>query len=252
MTGFKDLFSEQANQYAQFRPTYPEELFRYLATLTQERKLAWDCGCGSGQAAVKLADYFDHVIATDSSGKQLENAIRHPKVAYRLTSAESSGLEDGSTDLIVAAQSFHWFKRDEFYAEVKRVSKPGGVLVIWCYGLAEISPKVDAVVRHFYGEILGPYWEKGRKLVEEGYKNVSFPFREIAPLRFQMMAKWSLEQFVGYLGTWSALQTFKERNSHNPLENLRSELEGAWGNDSARSVQWELAMRVGIIHSAEN
>ncbi len=248
MNGFKDLFSDQAKRYAQFRPVYPENLFRYLASLTREHKLVWDCGCGNGQAAIKLADHFEHVIGTDLSDKQLENAVRHPKVAYRRASTESSGFENGSVDLTVAAQSFHWFKADKFYAEAKRVSKPGGVLAIWCYGLAKISPEVDAVVRHFYGEILGPYWEKERKLVEEGYGNVPFPFREITPPRFQMEAEWSLEQLVGYLGTWSALRTFIEGNGHNPLESLRSELEKTWGDDLIRNVQWELAMRIGIVH----
>lgn len=248
MSGSKDLFSKQASKYAQFRPTYPDSLFRYLKSLTQEQKLVWDCGCGSGQASAKLADHFERVVATDLSGRQLENAVRHPKVAYRQASAENSGLEDKSADLTVAAQSFHWFKRDEFYAEVKRVSKPSGILAIWCYGLAEISPEVDAVVRHFYGDLLGPYWEKERKLVEEGYKNTSFPFREIAPPPFEMVAQWTLDQLVGYLSTWSALQAFIEKNSSNPLEFLYPELKKAWSNQSIRTVRWEIAMRVGAVH----
>jgi hypothetical protein len=67
-----------------------------------------------------------------------------------------------------------------------------------------------------------------------------------------MVAKWSLDQLVGYLGTWSALQTFTERNGYTPLGALRLELEKAWGKDSTRNVQWELAMKAGIVHPAEN
>ena len=248
MTGFKDLFSEQADRYAQFRPSYPADLFRCLASLVQERKFAWDCGCGNGQAAVELADHFERVIATDSSEKQLENSLRHPSVVYRQTSAEDSGLEAKSVDLIVAAQSFHWFEWDRFYKEVKRVSKAGGVLALWCYGLARISPEVDVVVLRFYRDILGSYWGKERRLVEEGYRNVPFPFQEIKPPRFEMMAQWSLDQLVGYLGTWSALQAFIKENSTNPLELVYPELKVAWGNGSERNVQWELAMRVGTVH----
>lgn len=243
----KDLFSAQSGCYAKFRPTYPESLFRYLAALTPEQKLAWDCGCGNGQAAVKLADYFERVIATDSSEKQLENAARHPKVAYRKTTAESSGFEDRCVDLTAAAQSFHWFKKEEFYGEVQRVSKPDGVLAIWCYGLANISPEIDTVVRAFYEDVLGPYWEKERRLVEEGYRNVPFPFREITPPRFEMTAQWFLGQLLGYLGTWSALQAFIKRNGSNPLEALYPDLRKAWGNGSIRSVKWELAVRVGRV-----
>ena len=248
MTGFKDLFSEQADRYAQFRPSYPADLFRYLAALSKEQELVWDCGCGSGQAAVGLADHFDQVIATDSSEKQIENAVRHPKVAYRQGPAEDSGLETKSVDLIVAAQSFHWFEWDRFYKEVKRVSKAGGVLAIWCYGLARISPEVDVVVLRFYRDILGSYWGKERRLVEEGYRNIPFPFQEIKPPRFEMIAQWSLDQLVGYLGTWSALQMFTKKNGANPLESLSPELKAAWGNESTRNVQWELAMRVGTVH----
>ncbi|HEY2140100.1 MAG TPA: hypothetical protein VGH00_08465, partial [Chthoniobacterales bacterium] len=63
---FKDHFSKQAEGYAKFRPRYPQELFRYLATIAPRRELAWDCATGNGQAAVELAEVFDRVIATDA------------------------------------------------------------------------------------------------------------------------------------------------------------------------------------------
>lgn len=48
---FADYFSCHASDYAAHRPTYPQQLFSYLATLTQSHDLAWDCGTGNGQAA---------------------------------------------------------------------------------------------------------------------------------------------------------------------------------------------------------
>ena len=247
MNEFKDLFSEQAVRYSKFRPAYPDELFRYLASLTKARKLAWDCGTGNGQAAVKLASYFERIVATDPSEEQLASAIRHPKVAYRKTSAGESGLGEMSVDLITAAQAFHWFQLEKFFEEVRRVSKIGGVLAVWCYNLAKITPEVDAVVRYLYKDVLGSYWEKERQLVEEGYKGIPFPFEEIAPPVFAITAQWSLDQMVGYLSTWSALQTFIKKKGSNPLESVYPELKQAWNNDSIRSVRWALAIRVGVV-----
>jgi methylase of polypeptide subunit release factors len=71
---FKDHFSRQASDYAKFRPGYPQELFDYLGSIAPNRQVAWDCGTGSGQAAVGLASVFRCVIATDASEKQITNA----------------------------------------------------------------------------------------------------------------------------------------------------------------------------------
>src|SRR5437762_13501673 len=102
---FKDHFSRQAADYAKFRPGYPQELFDYLGSIAPSHQLAWDCGTGNGQAAVRLASVFDHVIATDASEKQISNAQPHERVEYRNASSEESGLECGTIDLIVVAQA---------------------------------------------------------------------------------------------------------------------------------------------------
>src|SRR6266702_7754990 len=106
---FQDHFSAQAAEYARRRPGYPQALFEYLATLPETQELAWDCATGNGQAAVGLAPYFTRVIATDASDGQLRNAFLHPRVIYRQASAEDSGLESGSIDLVTVAQAVHWF-----------------------------------------------------------------------------------------------------------------------------------------------
>ncbi len=242
---FKDLFSRHSTDYARFRPSYPDLLFRYLASLTDEHGTAWDCGTGNGQAAVRLADYFERVVATDPSAKQLSSATRNSKVEYRVGSAEKTTFDNQSINLITVAQAFHWFKHDEFFAEAKRVLRPKGVVAFWCYELCTITPEIDAVVLRLYKDALGPYWEPERKLVEEGYRSVRLPMQEITPPEFQMTAEWSLEHLVGYLSTWSALQTYIQRNRSNPLDAIFGELQTAWVDARTRPVRWPVSMRVG-------
>jgi SAM-dependent methyltransferase len=244
---FKDLFSRQSSDYARFRPSYPPALFELLAGKSPRRSLAWDCGTGNGQAAVELAGHFERVVATDPAQKQLERAKPHPGVTYLRASAESSGLEDSTVDLVTAAQAFHWFNQEEFFREVRRVASPGGLLAFWCYGLARISPEVDAVVSRLYAGTLGPYWEQERTLVDEGYRSVKLPFQELPAPRLEMRADWSLEHLLGYLGTWSALQAFVARQGRDPREAIREELKVAWGPEPVRRVSWELGLRMARV-----
>jgi SAM-dependent methyltransferase len=245
MSHFKDLFSKQSTDYAKFRPTYPESLFTYLASLVDRRETAWDVGTGNGQAACMLAEHFARVHATDPSAKQIESAPTHPRVEYAVGPAEKFAGANESIDLITVAQAFHWFRQPEFFAEANRVLRPGGVLALWCYELAKITPEVDAVVLELYEGVLGPYWEGERHLVEEGYRSVSLPFPEIRPPAFEMQIEWSLEHLVGYLGTWSALQTYIRNQGSNPLEKYFPRLESAWGSPAKRLATWELALRIG-------
>jgi SAM-dependent methyltransferase len=240
---FKDHFSKQAAEYAKFRPRYPEELFRWLGSIAPARELAWDCATGSGQAAIELVEVFERVIATDASAKQIANAEQHPRVEYRVATAENSGLESSSVDLITVAQALHWFDLENFYSEVRRVLKPRGVIAATAYKLATVSPDVDAVVNRYYSEIVGLYWPAERVLVEK-FEELPFPFEEIEAPAFEMVAEWNVEQLLGYLRTWSATQQFIAAEKRDPLEEIEEELREAWG-DEVRRVVWPLTVKVG-------
>ena len=246
-TGFKDHFSSQAIIYSKYRPGYPDELFKYLASLAPARTLAWDCATGSGQAAMGLVKHFDKVIATDASEKQISSAIPHEKIDYRVAPAEHAPIADSAVDLIVVAQALHWFETALFFAEAKRVLKDRGVIAVWSYNLLEISSKVDAIIDDFYENTLGEYWPPERRLIESEYKDIAFPFEKIAAPVFAMSTLWSLDHLVGYLGTWSAVQKYKEITGRDPVESIISELRRAWGKSSRkRKVEWPLALRAGI------
>src|SRR5581483_12097436 len=149
------------------------------------------------------------VIATDASEKQIASARPHPNAEYRVALAERSGLETGSIGLITVAQALHWFDLPLFYEETRRVLSPGGLFAAWAYGINEVEgDEVNRLVQEFYGETVGPYWPPERKLVEEGYRGLPFPFDEFAPPKFRMETRWTLAQLIGYFSTWSATNRF--------------------------------------------
>jgi SAM-dependent methyltransferase len=244
---FHDHFSGVARSYANFRPHYPATLFDWLATLVPRSSPAWDCACGNGQATLDLAARFDRVVATDASREQIAAATPHPNVEYRVTPAEQSGLPDGSVALITVAQALHWFDLERFHAEARRVLRPTGVLAAWAYGINEVEgDRVNELVQEYYSVTIGPCWPPERKLVEDGYHTLPFPFAEITAPAFRMEARWTLDQLLGYFSTWSATNRYIKATGTNPLEPLSAELARVWGDaTSPRLVVWPLALRVG-------
>lgn len=243
---FEDHFSKHSQTYAQYRPQYPQELYAYLASIAPGHSLAWDCGTGNGQAAIGLANYFDRVFATDASAEQIALAYPHPNVDYRVEPAEHISLPDSCVDLVTVAVAIHWFNFDEFYREVSRVLNPNGILAAWTYNLPEVTPDVDVLVRQYCYEILDGFWPQRIRYLEDGYRSIPFPFKEISPPPFVMKADWTLDQFSGFLNSWSGTQRFKEQKGYHPLERIWEKLSIAWGGDDRPlTIGWSLHFRIG-------
>ena len=245
---FKDHFSGHAGNYAAYRPWYPQELFDALAKLTAKHERVWDCATGNGQAATGLARHFAHVVASDASVQQLENRRPHERIDYCAGLAEAAPLADRCCDLVTVAQSVHWFAFERFYAEVRRVLRPGGVLALWTYETFRITPELDVPIGHFYNKVVGPYWPPERRYIDELYQTIPFPFDEIRAPSIALNTEWNLGQVMNYIGTWSAVKRYREAKKSDPLPGLRARLEPAWeGADRVRTVHWPLHLRVGRI-----
>jgi ubiquinone/menaquinone biosynthesis C-methylase UbiE len=247
-THFPDHFSRIASGYATYRPHYPTALFDFLAAASPGHTLAWDCGCGTGQATGDLADRFDRVIGTDSSAAQIAQAPAHPRIQWRVAPGEKSGIESATCDLVTVAQALHWLDIPAFFREAARVARPRGLIAVWSYGDVRFDePDVDALVRHYSRTIVGPYWPLQRRIVDEGYRSVVMPFKEIEVPTFEMEARWTLDQLLGYIGTWSATSRYRDARNEDPTELLAEQLRAVWREASeARRVWWPLVVRAGL------
>jgi SAM-dependent methyltransferase len=245
---FKDHFSTRSADYAAFRPTYPPALVDYLAGITARHDLALDCGCGNGQLSTLLAERFTQVIATDASAQQIEKAQRHARVDYRQARAEATGLADASVDLVTVAQAVHWFDLDAFYAEVRRVLRPGGAIVLIAYGVSETDREIKKVIAHYYTDTVGRFWPSERQHVETGYRLLAFPFREETAPPLAIERSWTLDDLVGYVETWSASINAVAALGRAPIEEFAGNLRAVWGPpDFRRTIRWPLSLRVGRI-----
>lgn len=245
----KDLFSGHAKDYAAFRPTYPEPLYQHIFSHCQGFDLAWDCATGNGQVAVRLARQFREIYATDISQAQIDYAPKIPNIRYALSQAEKTHFDPGFFDLVTVGQAFHWFDHDSFFHEAKRVLKPEGVLAVWGYGLLHLEHELlDKVLKQFYYEVTGPYWEPERQLIDAEYATIDFPFRKAWPAKFPLELTFTIDRLIHYVNTWSAVKKYERIHHRNPVEGLRVELlkilkdEGVTFNGSHR-----LFLKIGTL-----
>jgi SAM-dependent methyltransferase len=245
----KDNFSGHAQTYAQYRPSYPYELGKQLAALAPATELVWDCATGNGQMATVLADHFKKVVATDLSAAQLDHAIKLHNIEYRCEPSHTSSLANHSADAVVVAQAVHWFPFDAFYNEVLRVVRPGGLVALLGYPLLEpMHPAVQNALLHFYEITVGPYWDPERRLLDDEYTAIPFPFEEIPFEPVYMRYNWDLPTIVGYLNSWSAVQHYIKQHGLNPVDAFEHELEMVWPKNQEKiGVLFKIVGRLGRV-----
>lgn len=241
------IFSEQSGYYARYRPTYPEALYSFIFEQVARKKNAWDCGTGSGQVAVNLANHFDTVYATDISEEQLKRAPDRENIRYLKVPAEDTFLRPGLFDLVTAAQAIHWFDFERFYREVRRTTRNDAILAVFGYGMLSVDPDIDQILRKFYNYTFGTYFNENRTYVDEHYRTIPFPFEEIPSPSFETKLEWTLEELEGFFNSWSTIQRFKTERGINPADDVIDEIRPSWPEEQVREVTFPVFMRLGRV-----
>jgi ubiquinone/menaquinone biosynthesis C-methylase UbiE len=243
---FKDYFSTQSEIYLRSRPTYPDELFKFLTSLAPATDLVWDCATGNGQAAVSLSNYFKKVIATDASEQQIKNVIQHERVNYSVALAENSGIKSNTVDLVTIASALHWMDFNMFYKEVSRVLKPRGVFAAWACVDYYIDDTINPIAMHLSHEILADYWPPEANYIDNHYRDIPFPFKAIETPEFKTSVIGNLEFVIGNMYSWSGTQRYIKANGKDPVELVKKQLESAWGDASkTREIKWDIVLKAG-------
>ncbi len=209
-------FDAWAGDYDRFRPGYPEELFSVIAGRLDlpEQPLVVDLGAGTGRASLAMAQLGWRVTAIEP-GKPMLDVLRGAAANAGLlistvqASAEATGLDPASADLVTAAQSFHWFDGDVAMSEIARIVRPdGGVALFWNVrdgeGSALLADYERLLARHAAARHdTGRYEAVGREQTARAFERHSAAFEapELVHLRHEVAM--TGEQFAGMAFTAS-------------------------------------------------
>ena len=247
MKPVKDNFSEQSGSYARYRPVYPRALYDWLFSKLSSFERAWDVGTGNGQVALELAEKFDVVLATDVSEPQLKKAPQRENILYRVSRAEQTDLPSEFFDLITVAQALHWFDFGPFFQEVQRVAKPGAWFAAWGYTLAELEDDIDPIIREFYFDTTGPYWDPERGHIDNQLADVPFPFELIETPEFAFELDWELKHIEGFINSWSAVQHYKKKKGTDPVPEFIEKLKPHWPSGKSRRIRFPIFLKMGQL-----
>jgi ubiquinone/menaquinone biosynthesis C-methylase UbiE len=148
-------FDRAAQAYERARPTYPAEAIDWIVKAVQLRPgdLVVDLAAGTGKLTRLLVERgFDVVAVEPVAGMRAVLAERVPEARTVEGTAEAIPLPDGFARAVTVAQAFHWFDPERAPAEIARVLKPDGALVI----MANIRDKEDALQAELE-ELMGRY-----------------------------------------------------------------------------------------------
>ena len=254
--------ASHAAAYAAFRPSYPRSVLDVIASFMRahghssaRHSLAVDVACGSGQSTFFLCDAFESVVGIDVSPAQIANArakcVEKPsngaQIEFRVGSAYELPVGTASADLVSCAQAWHWLDPDKFYAEAKRILRPRGCLAVYGYGNVKLeNERGQLLVSEFYRSLReGGYWHKERKHIDEEYQDVLLPFSETERHNIIMTSELSLSQFIGYVSTWSGLQTYCQRHpGSTTLQELQQSLQACLGSPDEAEPRVHLSFPV--------
>ncbi len=160
-------FGLTSQDYAQHRVGFPDSFFDRLASLEiiKPGQQIVDLGTGTGSLARGFARRGCHVIGIDIAAPQLEQARALAEAAglevdFRVGRAEVTGLPDRSVDVVSAGQCWHWFDRPRSAAEVARILRPNGSILIAHFDWIPLNDNVAQVTEALIASY-SPAWKPG-------------------------------------------------------------------------------------------
>lgn len=228
------------DDYERGRPGYPPKALAVAGLPSSATVL--DLGAGTGKLTRMLVPKFGHVFAIEPDDEMRRLLVELcPDAEVHAGSADPIPLPDASVDAVFAAQSFHWFANDEALAEMARVLRPRGALVLmWNVPAGQTEPSITAVEK-----LLEPHWPKGwdipldlglaRKGLRVGDWHEAFAQSAFAQSKFERLREDRLpnpqtvdpEGLVAFFGSMGWIAALPDDDRVPLLDEVRSLLTSA-------------------------
>ncbi|MFN0058662.1 MAG: class I SAM-dependent methyltransferase [Planctomycetota bacterium] len=158
-----------SSDYATHRPGPPASFYQMLAALgigTAGQAIV-DLGTGTGLLAREFARRRCKVVGIDVSPQQIAAAkslvSQADDIEFRVAPAEATDLLSASFDAVTANQCWHYFDAPRVSAEVRRLLKREGVLVVsgfnWLPRLDGVAGAMEKLVLRFNPAWSGADWD---------------------------------------------------------------------------------------------
>ncbi|MDR1913097.1 MAG: class I SAM-dependent methyltransferase [Clostridiales bacterium] len=216
----KERFTTRAEDYAKYRPEYPEQVIDYFIRRTgiTQNSIIVDIGSGTGKFSGMLCAREYNVIGVEPNKAMREQAeimLRRPRFTSVCGSAEETTLPDNSADAIVSAQAFHWFNLEKCKPEFRRILKTGAkVAVIWnnrdSDTIGNFNKKSSEFMKQLH-RVLSFY--PGDLAMPSNNRTTSESFADFFESGFDSK-EFSWNKEMDYQGVWGLIRS----HSNTPLE----------------------------------
>jgi SAM-dependent methyltransferase len=195
-------FSNRVEDYVKYRPSYPSAIIDFLKNnygLTPDNVIA-DIGAGTGISSALFLNAGYRIQAIEPNKEMREKAVEllgaYPGFTIQDGTAENTGLDAGSVDIIIAGQAFHWFDAVKAKAEFERILRHGCItILIWN------DRKITSDFEQDYEQLINRHASDYKVI---NHRNIDAEkiasFFNPAPIHFEIFANNQVFDFEGLKG----------------------------------------------------
>jgi len=248
------MSSRWHEHYARGRPSYPVDAVRVADLATSSTVL--EVGAGTGKLTHVLVDEFAEVVAVEPDPRMRSwFTALCPRAALLAGAAEALPIAQASVDALFVAEAFHWFDHQRAVAEIARVLRRDGALVLmWNRPAGRPEPAITEIEN-----LLGPLWPKDIEIPLD-LDPSRFPYArdwprafdhsEFEPLqesKFANIRTVGRDELVAFFGSMGWIGGLPEAEAQALLDAVRSRLvHGEYRLPFETDVHWtRLAQRRG-------
>jgi SAM-dependent methyltransferase len=234
-------FDEHAEHYDRARPSYPEALVDEVIArsgIPADGRIL-EVGAGTGKATVLFARRGYSMLALEP-GENLAKVLRRnlaafPKAAVEIGTFEAWDGADGTFDLVIAAQAFHWVDPEVRYRKAAAALRPGGALALLRNEQEDLEPSLRAELDDAYARYFPPVVGPGARDVEARRREAtaeierSGQFGPVHSALFPWKVRYTARRYLALLNTHSDHAVLEPRSKKLLFDAVAKAIENHGG-----------------------